>query len=378
MSTIYRERDWETGSHGGRSYTTVKRYKIPDNALEEDRYESEMRLVHRPRHHDDEIEERREVRKYIIDERDDHRDREVREYRFVEREVERSPSPRREVREYRIEREIERSPSPPPVREYRVERQVERELDRDPYQLEKYSRSTEYFRPEQPAPQPIIIRNEAPQPIILQESAPQQVIIRREEPSYELVERSSVAEDRQIARREPRREEDYYYERRVKEIDRGGRRDEGYYDEREYGRGRWNDRDAYSDDDVVFIHKEKDTYGGRDVSPHHRRHLAEGVIGGVAAAELLRHRRKKDGEDPGHHVRQMVGYGALGAVGAEPFPFPFPIMVWRPRTSPKEPVFLEDEETWHPCSCGRYRSSCVCRWKEGQQGNQDYHHRRSP
>jgi len=320
MSTIFRERererDWETSSHGGRSYTTVKRYKIPDHALEEDTYESEMRLVHRPRHSD--IQERREVREYVIDRDDSPRDREVREYRFVEREVERDPSPRREIREYRIEREVERSPSPPAVREYRVERQVERDsLREDPYQLERYSRSTEFFRPEQPSVQPIIIRNEAPQPIILQESAPQQVIIRREEPAYELVERSEVIDDRQIARREPRREEDYYYERKVKEVDRGGRREEDYYDEREYGRGRYHDRDAYSDDEIVFYHKEKDTYGGRDVSPHHRRHLAEGVIGGVAAAELLRHHRKRQGEDPGHHVRKAVGYGALGAVSAE-------------------------------------------------------------
>ncbi|KAF1963601.1 hypothetical protein CC80DRAFT_498750 [Byssothecium circinans] len=319
MSTVFRaerERDYEASSHGGgRSYTTVKRYKIPDHSLEEDVYESEMRLVHRPR---EPVEERREVREYVV-ERDDPRDREVREYRFVEREVERSPSPvRREIREYHIEREVERSPSPPVTREYRQVYEREREAPREtPYgELERYSRSTEYFRPEQPAPQPIIIRNEAPQPIIVQESAPQQIIVRREEPSYEIVERAEVTQDRQIARREPRRDEDYYYERKIKEVDRGGRWEQDYYDEREYGRGRYRDRDAYSDDDVVYVHKEKDTWG-RDSSPNHKRHLAEGVIAGVGAAELMRHHRKKQGEDPGHHVRQAVGYGALGAVGAE-------------------------------------------------------------
>ena len=56
MAVIYkrtereRERDWETQSQGGpRSYTTVRRYKVPEHSLEEDTYEQEMRLVHRPR-----------------------------------------------------------------------------------------------------------------------------------------------------------------------------------------------------------------------------------------------------------------------------------------------------------------------------------------
>ncbi|CAI6335454.1 unnamed protein product [Periconia digitata] len=305
MSTVYRaererEREWETSSHGGRSYTTVKRYKIPDRSLEEDTYESEMRLVHRSR---DPVHERRETHEYHHLDHDDSRDREVREYRYTEREVERSPSPvRHEVREYRIEREVERSPSPPNVREYRVERQYDLEPPREPYgELERYSRSTEFFRPEQPPPQPIVIRNEAPQPIIVQEPAAQQIIVRREEPAYELVER-----------REPRREEDYYYERKVKEIDRGRRHHDRYYDEREYGR----ERDAYSDDELVYVHKEKDTWG-RDSSPGSKRHIAGGVIAGVGAAQVLRHHRKRQGEDPGHAVRQAVGYGALGAVGAE-------------------------------------------------------------
>ena len=63
MSVIYkrtereRERDWETQSQGGpRSYTTVRRYKVPEHSLEEDTYEQEMRLVHRPR---EDYEERR-------------------------------------------------------------------------------------------------------------------------------------------------------------------------------------------------------------------------------------------------------------------------------------------------------------------------------
>ena len=319
MSTIVRERererDWDTQSarSSGRSFTTVKRYKVPEKTFDDDTYEEEARIIHRERER-----EPREVREYVV-ERDIEREvapREVREYRYVEREVERSPSPRREVREYRIEREVERSPSPPRVREYRIEREIEREPRHSPYDLERYSKSTEYFSRPEPA-QPIIIRQEIPQPIIVQEPARQQIILKREEPQYEIIERSEVVDDRQVARREPRREEDYYYERKVREVDRGSRREEAFYDEREYARDRYDDRDAYSDDDTVYIHKERDTYGGRDHSPHHRRHLAEGIVSGVAAAELVRHHRRKQGEDPGHHVRQALGYGALGAVGAE-------------------------------------------------------------
>ena len=55
MSVIYkrseREREWDTTSArgSGAGYTTVRRYKVPDHSLEEDTYESEMRLVHRGR-----------------------------------------------------------------------------------------------------------------------------------------------------------------------------------------------------------------------------------------------------------------------------------------------------------------------------------------
>jgi hypothetical protein len=71
MSVIYkrteRDREWETGSSRGGSgagYTTVRRYKVPDHSLEEDTYESEMRLVHRGR---DDYEDRRSVKEYTIE-----------------------------------------------------------------------------------------------------------------------------------------------------------------------------------------------------------------------------------------------------------------------------------------------------------------------
>lgn len=308
MSTIYREQEWDTVSRrdGPKSFTTVRRYKIPDRTQdrvwEEDRYEEDqLRLVRRDR-------EPREVREtdYVV-EQEVERDREpVREYRYVHRDVEHSPSPARSVHDtYIIEREYER--------------EREREPARSPYSLEKYSKSTEYFSRPEPV-QPVIIRQERvqPQPIIIQEAAPQQqqIIVRREEPQYEIVERTEV-EERPVVRREPRREEeDYYYERRVKEIDRGRGRDDFYENEREWSRDRY-DEGRYSDDDAVYTRRTRTEGYGRDVSPNHKKHLAEGALVGVGAAELLRHHRKREGEDPGHHARQVVGYGALGAVSAE-------------------------------------------------------------
>jgi hypothetical protein len=275
MSVIYkereREREWDSSSRSGaQGYTTVRRYKVPDHSLEQDNYESEMRLVHRGGRSD--FDDRRSTKEYV------EHDREVREYRYQDR----SPSPRgRDVRDYRIQRTvIERSPSPATVREIRIARDYEREAPQreDQYSLEKYSRDIEYYREpqqpqqiQQPQPQPIYIRNEAPQPmqpmqpIIIREEAPQPIIIREREPAYELIERSEVQQERQVAR--PRHEEDYYYERRVKEVDRGGRHEERYMDEREYGRDRYGDRSYYSDDDVVYVHKgymgKRDTYQTR-------------------------------------------------------------------------------------------------------------------
>lgn len=326
MSAIYkereREREWDSSSRAGaQSYTTVRRYKIPDHNLDGEQYESEMRVVHRGGRSD--IDDRRSVKDYVskdyVVEREV--DRDIREYRYAER----SPSPqRREVREYHMQRQVERSPSPTrSVREIRIARDYERDLAprEDQYSLEKYSRDVEYFRePQQPQgqPQSIYIRNEAPQPmqmqmqpIIIREEAPQPIIIREREPAYELVERTEVQEDRQVAR--PRYEEDYYYERKVKEVDRDGRMDKRYFDEREYGRDRYGERNYYSDDDCVYVHKEKDTWGSE---VHTKRDVAAGALAGVAAGQIIRHHRKKKGEAPGGHIGNALGYGTLGAVSA--------------------------------------------------------------
>ena len=359
MSVIYkrseRERDWETsssrggggGGGGGGGYTTVRRYKIPDHSLEEDTYEAEMKLVHRGRNDFDDrrstrdfddrrstkdFDDRRSTKDYAV-ERDDEQIREVRQYRYVDRSIERSPSPRgRDMHEYRIQPEYNRSPSPSTVEEIRISRdyELDREVTRGrerPYDLEHYSRSTEYFRQDPPLPPPqvqqsgpIIIRNEAPhmppapQPIIIREEAPQTIIIRERErePSYELVERKEVIEDRQVARR--RHDDDYYYERKVKAVDRGGRHEDRYVEEREYGHDRHGDRTYYSDDDVVYIHKEKDTWGGSDV--HAKRDIAAGAIAGITAGQIVRHHRKRKGEAAGGSIGNALGYGTLGAVSA--------------------------------------------------------------
>ncbi|TKA70739.1 hypothetical protein B0A49_05453 [Cryomyces minteri] len=315
MSVIYKERErdreWDTeSSRGAPRFTTVRRYRVnPERSFEGDRYEEDKQIVIRERE--------REVPP-----------REVRQYRF-ERDIERDPPSPRQLREYRFERDVERAPSqrapsppsPPRVREWRFEREVEREPrelpQRSPYELEKYSKSTEYFSRPDP---PIIIRQE-PQQIIIREAPRKPIIIEREQPQYEIVERNEVPDNRQLVRREEPPDEDYYFERTTREVDRGPRRDDDLYEEREYRRGPKDSPSQHGDDryssDDEYYRRETRVSGGRDGSPHHKRHLAEGVIAGIGAAELVRHHRKQQGEDPGHRGRQLIGSAALGAVGAE-------------------------------------------------------------
>ncbi|KAG9589198.1 hypothetical protein KCV01_g12332, partial [Aureobasidium melanogenum] len=281
MSVIYKDRDEP------RTYTTVRRYRVPDRAFEEeDVYEKQI-VIKR---------DREQAPRY---------DRDL-EYRTRERDA-----PREVVR---YERNVERAPSPERVREFRFEREVEREPPRrDQWDLERYTRSTEYYQP-----QPIIIRQE-PQPIIIKEAPRQQVVLQREDPHYEVIERDDAQRRRD--------DDDYYYERTTREVDRGPRRGGGgedFYDERDYRRdidprdsaSNYAD-DRYSSDEDVVITRTERTGGSRDHSPHHRRHLAEGAIAGLGAAEILRHHRRKQGEDGGHRGRQLLGGAALGAVGAE-------------------------------------------------------------
>lgn len=318
-------REWDTESvrSGGPKNYTVRRYKVPDRTerttYEEDRYETDIKITNRGGE---------------------------REQDFVyEREIDRRGG--RNVREIKVvrERELDRAPSPPsPVREVYREPQRSRQ-----YELDRYTRETEYIR-EPERIQPIIIRQEAPAPIIIRETAPaQQIVIReerREEPSYEMVESRSVAANqrpddnrsvagRSMVRREPSpqsEEEDYYYKRTTRQVAR--RYDDGRQDERDayrrdldprdsasqYGDNRRDDRrddrrrDDYSDDEYYYK-KTTEEWGGDD-KVDHRRHLAEGAALGLAGAALLKRNQRKNGKEVGG-AGQYVGGAALGALGAE-------------------------------------------------------------
>lgn len=326
-SYVVKEREWDTESvRSGRQpqhYTTVRRYKVPDRHSDT-RSERVERIVdqaydddRRDDRRDDDREEIRIVRRETRGERDD---RDVVSYRISERDRSRSHSPvKRREEKIIIRREESRSPSPEPVREREIRYERDDRYLKSPYELERYSKSTEYFS--RPEPQPIIIRESAPQPIIIREEAPrQEVIVRREErersPSLvDVVERKSVInEETAIIPAPPPPQEDYYYERVTREVDRPRQR-RYYEDDREKRRER--ERDYNSDDDVRYVRREVQDYEVRDESPHTKRHLAEGAIAGLGAAALMRHQRKRRGEDPGHRGRQAIGYAAMGAVGAE-------------------------------------------------------------
>ncbi|MCJ1316437.1 hypothetical protein MMC15_001758 [Xylographa vitiligo] len=254
-------------------YTTVKQYRIPRQ---------------------DDVEEKVSI--YETDRRSSGRGSGFEETRIVRRERDHTP-------ESRMESRYERAPEPRRVeREYRYERDVERPAPRrEPYELDRYTRTTEYFPPAPRAP--VVVPVPLP----------------REEEDYQLIRRSEVIDDRQqLVRREvPREEEDYYYERRVREVE--GDRHEDEYRSR---RGRSNEsasrRDYSSDDSMVYVKRE--TREERGGSPHHKRHLAEGIVAGVGAAELIRHHRRKSGDEPdsrGSRLGKDLAAGAVGAVGAE-------------------------------------------------------------
>lgn len=188
--------------------------------------------------------------------------------------------------------------------------------DRD---LQKYIRTSEYFAPP-PPPQTIVIRQE---PIIIRE--------RIHDDDYQIVRKSDVDDERSVVRSrdQPRGEEDFFYEKKVRERLDDPRRDDDDYYERRTRRGRSvsphdsvsqrGGRDDYSSDDsMVYVRKE--VREDDSPSPHRRRDLAAGVVAGVGAAELLRHHKKAEGRETSHGIGRIgrdVGAGALGALAAE-------------------------------------------------------------
>lgn len=124
--------------------------------------------------------------------------------------------------------------------------------------------------------------------------------------------------------RDPR-DVEYYYQRRVREYEDDRermRREISPHDSvsqvsTRRHRDRDRDRDYSSDDSMVYIRKE--TRGYDDEPHHHRRHLAEGALLGVGAAELLRQRSKSQGREVSGGVGRVgkdVGAAALGAIAA--------------------------------------------------------------
>ena len=191
--------------------------------------------------------------------------------------------------------------------------------DRD---VQKYSRTTDFFAPA-PPPQTIIIRQE---PIIIRE--------RVRDEDYQIVRKSDIDEERSIVRardpppRGPRGEEDFFYEKKVRERidDRDRRGDDDEYYERRTRRHSVSPHDSVSqrgrnyssDDSMVYVRKE--TTREVSASPDRKRGLAAGVLAGVGAAELLRNHKRKDGQDVSHGVGRVgrdIGAGALGALAAE-------------------------------------------------------------
>ena len=350
MSVIYRDRErdreWDTTrSTGGRTstyrdserdregYSVKKIYRIPGQDVEEDRLSI-----------------------YRGDDRRSDRERDVQETRIIRRERTPEPEPeRREIRIVREERSREREPEPRRVeREIRYEREYDRlapsrdryDYDRsdrgDRNDLQRYTREVEYY-PRPDPPQPIIIRQE-PQQIIIQEAPRAPVVVPQieKESEFQMVKRSEVDDTRSVVSRKPKsekgNEEEYYYEKRVREVSRDNRGRDDEYEEDRYSRrrerevspgdsisqvgGRERDRRRYSSDDSYDYVERRETREGDsdDDDPRHRRHLAEGAIAGIGAAELLRHHRKKEDGEVGSRrgrVGKDVGAAALGAIAAE-------------------------------------------------------------
>ena len=351
MGSVYRDRDRFDDSRTSISsarrdggYTTVKRYIVKEDdsrsSIGRDR-----RFI--PDHAGERVEETRVVRR----EREvDEPVREVRreEPRYQERELvirrERDESPKRDYgydtrreepsqdRELVIRRTTERDE--PRRDDFEVARYDERKVVdtryRDDYQMlsprnyddrdvQRYTRTTDYFAPA-PPPQTIIIRQE---PIIIRERA--------RDDDYQIVRKSDIDDERSVVRsnrdqppRSTRGEEDFFYEKKVRERIDDRRDDDDYYDRRTRRRSvsphdsvSQRGRDYSSDDSMVYVRKETRE---ESHSPDRKRGLAAGVLAGVGAAELLRNHKSKEGRDVSHGVGRVgrdLGAGALGALAAE-------------------------------------------------------------
>lgn len=160
------------------------------------------------------------------------------------------------------------------------------------------------------------------------------------EPDYQVVHRSEAVD------RDPR-DVEYYYQRRVREYDDDRiRREISPHDsvsQVSTRRRHDRDRDDYSSDDsMVYIRKETRDYD--DGGAHYKRHLAEGALVGVGAAELLRRRSKSQGRQVSGGIGRVgkdVGAAALGAVAANA------IDHYRSKSRRRASSLDEDERPYH-------------------------------
>ncbi|KAJ5368866.1 uncharacterized protein N7496_008626 [Penicillium cataractarum] len=254
------------------------------------------------------------VKRYVIsaDEREERRDFMMgRDDAFGDRElvIRRKTDREEPLTISRYERDVEYDP---PARRF------EREYERDYYEREcpEPHGSHHHHHPRRSQEKPLALPVPPPGPLVVRE---QQVMIMNparnsytspRESEYDVVRRSDAEEDPYY----------YHHHRRVREYDdRRSRRELSPGDSisqtsRRHHRDR--DRDDYSSDDsMVYIRKETRDYDGEH--HHHKRHLAEGALVGVGAAELLRSHSKREGKEVSHgmsHAVKTAGAGALGAV----------------------------------------------------------------
>ncbi|KAL2368757.1 hypothetical protein RJ035_001110 [Blastomyces gilchristii] len=206
--------------------------------------------------------------------------------------------------------------------EYRRERDYDRESTSPSRTPSQSLREEHHYHA-----QNIFITQE-PKPIINKDAyRPSSYGTSRDDSDYQIVSRSEADDNWAMRSARDPRDDDYYYARSTREYDHGRHHRDEYEERYYYGdsprssasrrtRSR-HGRDYNSDDDTTYSHRSR---RHRDESPHHyKRHLAEGALVGVGAAELMRRKSKKDGEESSglSRISMDVGAGALGAVAAD-------------------------------------------------------------
>lgn len=154
-----------------------------------------------------------------------------------------------------------------------------RRWDRGVYEDDRYARSSDYD-----APRPIVIREERP-------SKSRQNDIDEEIQRLESERRRGDESSENVIK--PLPEENYFYERRIRERKRSRSREP-----RSEIRAKESESGYSSDDSYEYVRRER-TYSDHEDEPHHKRRLAEGALAGIAAAENIRSYRDSDER---HHI----------------------------------------------------------------------------